>query len=77
MSTCSAGRSIRAGLAAWTGLLNSLGNTPAGRAQVVADIETSPEYLGGVVNYIYEQYLHRSDAGDPAPNTGFSNWKEV
>ena len=58
------------GLAAWTGLLNSLGNTPAGRAQVVADIETSPEYLGGVVNYIYEQYLHRSDAGDP----GAQHW---
>ena len=53
-----------AGLADWTALLNTLGNTSAGRSQVVAGIEQSPEYLNDVVTSLYEHYLNR--APDPA-----------
>jgi hypothetical protein len=57
------------GLAHWTNALNALGNTEGGRAKVVADIESSPEYRLDVVNQLYLQYLHR-----PANDSGAQTW---
>lgn len=58
-----------AGLAHWTTLLNTLGNTPTGRTAVVAQIETSAEYRYDEVNSLYAQYLKRSAAGDSGAQT--------
>jgi hypothetical protein len=52
------------GLANWTAVLNTLGNTPAGRAQIVTDIEKSQEYLNNVVTTLYGHYVNR--APDPS-----------
>lgn len=56
------------GAAYWTNLLNSLGNTAAARAQIVTDIEQSPEYLNDVVTALYQHYLER------APDPGAQGW---
>ncbi len=57
------------GLATWTNLLNGLGNTASGRAQVVENIEASPEYRTDEVNNLYLQYLNRPATGDPGAQT--------
>ncbi len=62
-----------AGLTTWTNLLNTQGNTTSVRAQVVADIEASPEYRLDEVDALYKQYLHRSAVGDP----GAQGWANV
>lgn len=63
------GRSADAeGLAAWTQVLDTLGNTPAGRTQVVMGIEQNPAYLNQVVTGLYEHYLNR------APDPGAQGW---
>ena len=54
ISICWAGRPTRAVWPHWTAVLNTLGNTPAGRAQIVTDFEQSPEYLNDVVTTLYE-----------------------
>jgi hypothetical protein len=56
-----------AGLAYWTGLLNS-GTT---RQQVAFGIETSQEYRQLEVQQLYQQYLHRS--ADPSGLSTFTN----
>ncbi len=58
-----------AGLTYWTGVLNGLGDTVGGRAQVAADIEASPEYRFDQVNSLYGLYLKRSAVGDPGAQT--------
>jgi hypothetical protein len=55
-----------AGLALWKGQVDQGLMT---RAQVAAGIAGSPEYLTGVVQKAYEQFLHR--AGDPG---GVAGW---
>jgi uncharacterized protein (TIGR03118 family) len=57
-----------AGLAGWTGQMDQ-GLT---RAQVVAGIEQSPEYLTRVVQQAYQQFLHRS--AEPAGLNGWVNF---
>jgi hypothetical protein len=59
----------RAGLDAWTALLDSGQDTPS---QIVAAIETSTEYRSDQVQALYQRYLHRAaDATGLANDTSF------
>ena len=61
------GRSVDAtGLASWTAALTQ----GVSRAQVVLDIESSPEFRGHVLQLLYGTYLHRP--ADPLGLAGFS-----
>ncbi len=55
-------RSPDSSATAWINLLNA-GTLPA---TVIQDIEQSPEYVNDLVAALYQHYLSRSSANDPA-----------